>query len=327
MSSSAVPPVGRLVDALEVPVETLRLVAQCRDALRREGKSWADFFADYSRRKIDDGSYRGQLWFGPGEEAVALATWDVAGRLGRRAGIYLAEGFQRRGVLERFLTLLESTEPGGSPVISWGDDIPGISLADRDAVFGGRGFYPVTRADMRFPQESALPLPPSDPAYEPRALTLEDESLIADLLYRVYEEDPVERALFATTADSREDARLGTSGLLHGDVGRWIPEASFGLMDRGRLVAHTLANELSGGLITEVGVDPAFRRRGFARRLLPLTIAGLRAAGFEVPRLVVTTRNTRAVQLYQSVGFEFVPGGAGRLWLNLPVLKVTPPPT
>ncbi|MCI4352923.1 MAG: GNAT family N-acetyltransferase [Thermoplasmata archaeon] len=326
MSSNAVPPVSRLVDALESPAETLRLIAQCRDALHREGKSWADFFADYSRRKIEDGSYRGLLWWGPGDEAVALVSWEVAGDLGKRAGVFLAEGYQRRSVLEAFLIRLQSSMSEGAPFISWSDDVPGVSLEDRDSVFGGRGFYPVTRADMRFPKEAVLPTGAPEPSHSPRALTAADEPLIADLLYRVYEEDPVERALFATTANQREDARRAAHGLLHGEVGRWIPEASFGIVDDGRLVGHTLGNDLWGGLISEVGVDPAFRRRGFARRLLPLTIAGLRAAGFEVPRLVVTMRNTRAVQLYESVGFEFVPGGAGRLWLNLPVLGVTPSP-
>jgi ribosomal protein S18 acetylase RimI-like enzyme len=322
---NSIPPVGTLVDALVAPAETLRLVVQCRDALRHEGNSWADFFANDSRRKIEDGSYHGVLWTGPGDEAVALASWEFAGDLGRRATVYLAEGYQRRAVLESFLARLESAATETSSFVSWADDIPGISEANRNTVFSSRGFSPVVRADMRLPKGINLPRVAVDPEYSPRRLKLDDEPQIADLFFRTYAESP-ERALFATSLDRRLDARRGIHDLLYDGVGRWLSEASFGIEKDGRLIAQTLANELEGGLITEVGVDPSFRRRGLARRLLPLTIDGLRAAGFDTPRLIVTMWNPGAVRLYESLGFEFVPGGSARVWLNLPALGVLPGP-
>ncbi|MGA7860732.1 MAG: GNAT family N-acetyltransferase [Thermoplasmata archaeon] len=318
-------PVGTLVPAIDFPGETLRLVAEQRDSLRWEGNAWADFYADRGRKKVEDHSFLGLLWWGPGDEAVALAGWELAGELGRRGFVYLAEGYQRRAVLGEFLGRLESTVPPALPFISWADEVPGISEPDRAAVFAGRGFSPVVRADMRLPRGTDPPHPAPKPGYAPRALTLADEALIADLMYRAYSDSP-ERAIFATTLDQREDARRGTRGLLHGEVGRWLPDASFGIEEGGRLIAHTLANELEGGLISEVGVDPSYRRQGLARRLLPLTIGALRSAGFEVPRLVVTMWNAGAVRLYQSTGFEFVPAGAGRVWLDLRALGVTRPP-
>jgi ribosomal protein S18 acetylase RimI-like enzyme len=319
-------PSGSLVNALEQPAESLRLTAQYRDALSAEGNVWSDFFADRVRREIEDGSFQGRLWPGPGDEAIAIAGWEVAGELGRRGWLYLAEGYRTRGVLEGFLQRLELPSESLRPFVSWVDEIPGISEADRQAMFSERGFTPVVRADMRYPKGATpIQLTP-DPAYPARSLELADEPLIADLLFRAYADSP-ERALFATTLDQREDARRGTHGLLHGDVGRWLPEASFGIEGKGRLIAQTLANELYGGLITEVVVDPAFRRRGLARRLIPLTLDALRASGFEVPRLVVSMWNPGAVRLYQSLGFEFVPEGAGRVWLNLPALGVSKPTT
>jgi ribosomal protein S18 acetylase RimI-like enzyme len=326
MPDRSIPPVGALVDALAAPAEALRLVTQCREALRREGNRWADFFANHSRRKIEDGSFHGVLWMGPGDEAVALASWELAGVLGRRAEVYLAEGYQRRSVLEFLLARLDPGATGSLPIVSWADEIPGISEADRAAVFSSRGFSPVIRADMRLPKGVQPPRLAPDPGYSPRGLTLNDESQIADLLYRTYADSP-ERALFATSLDQRIDARQGIHDLLHGEVGRWLSEASFGIEKDGRLIAQTLANELEGGLITEVGVDPSFRRKGLARRLLPLTIDALRAAGFDTPRLVVTMWNPGAVQLYQNLGFEFVPGGSGRVWLNLPALGVRSEPS
>jgi ribosomal protein S18 acetylase RimI-like enzyme len=313
-----------LIDAITAPAESLRLVAQCRDSMGAEGNLWADSFADRARSAIEDGSFTGRLWPGPGGEGVALAGWEVAGTLGRRGWVYLAEGYRRRTMLEGFLQRLEAPSNDRLPFISWADEIPGVLETDRQRVFAGRGLFPVIRADMRYPKSANPPRLAADPAYPPRTLGLTDEPRIADLLYRVYADSP-ERALFATTLDQREDARRGTYGLLHGDVGRWLPEASFGIQEGDRLVAHTLANELAGGLVTEVGVDPAYRRRGFARRLLPLTIDALRSAGFEVPRLVVSLWNPGAVRLYERMGFEPAPGGSSRVWLNLSVLGVKLP--
>ena len=324
MTPRSVPFTGTLVDARKAPAETLRLVSECAATLRSEGKSWADFYANAGRRKVEDGSYLGVLWISPGGDAIASVAWEVSGELGRRGGIYLAEGYQRRSVLEAFLDRLESETATELPFISWAGDVPGVPDDQCAAVFQGRGYVSVVRADMRFPKRIPLTPTASSPSVTLRNLTFSDEADIADLLFRVYADDPLERALFATTSDQREGARRGTHGLLHGEVGRWIPEASFGIFDGGRLVAQTLANELGGGLITEVGVDPSFRRRGFARRLLPFTIRALRAAGFEEPRLVVTMRNERAVRLYLSLGFEFVPGGDGRMWLNSRALGLAP---
>jgi len=300
------------------------LITESRDAWRAEGKVWGDYFVRDVRRKVEDHTLRALLWSGPGDEAVALAGWELAGTLGRRGWLYLAEGYQRRAILETFLRRLDAHGESALPFLSWSDDVPGLPEEDRAAVFMARGFSPVVRADMRLPKGVHPPRPPSDPARPVRPLTLEDEPRIADLLYRVYAGEP-ERILFATTLDEREDARRATHGLLHGDVGRWLPEASFGIEEGGRLIAHTLANELEGGLITEVGVDPEYRRQGLARRLLPHTIDALRSSGFEVPRLVVTMWNPPAVSLYRHLGFDFVPGGDGRVWLNLGIFGIQPP--
>jgi ribosomal protein S18 acetylase RimI-like enzyme len=317
-------PVGTLVAAPDFPAESLRLVSEMRDQLQAEGNIWAEYIANHIRRKIEDRSFQGLLWAGPGDEAVALAGWEISGDLGRRGWLFLAGGYQRRAVLEEFLRRVETDSSSKLPILSWADDVPGVSESDRAAVFSGRGFSSVVRADMRLP----LGVEPSRPdpilGFSPRKLSVADEPEIADLLRRTYAGEP-ERALFATTLDQAEDARRGVHDLLHGEIGRWIPDASFAIEKGGRLIAQTLANELEGGLITEVGVDPAFRRQGHARRLLPLTIGALRVAGFDTPRLVVTMWNVGAVQLYRSLGFEFVPGGAGRVWLNLRALGIDRP--
>jgi ribosomal protein S18 acetylase RimI-like enzyme len=307
---------GRLAPASDFPAETLRLVGQLRDLLRREGKTWGDYYAAQVRRQVEDRSFSGLLWLGPGDEAIGLAGWELAGGLGRRAFLYLAEGYQRRAMLEEFLSRLDTVSADGLPFVSWSDDVSGVPESDRAAVFSARGFAPVVRAEMRFPKGVSPPRTPPDPNYDARQLTLADESGIADLLFRAYAKS-AERSLFATTLDQKEDARRGTQDILHGKVGRWLPFASFGIQAGHRLVALALANELEGGLISEVAVDPDFRRIGLARRLLPLTIDAMREGGFVTPRLLVTMWNTGAVRLYEQLGFEFVPGGSGRVWLDL----------
>jgi ribosomal protein S18 acetylase RimI-like enzyme len=316
---------GALLPALDYPAETLRLIHERRDALRLEGKEWADFYADSARRQVEEKTFLGLIWSGPGDEAVALAGWENAGQIGRRGWAHLAEGYRRTKVLEQFLALVESDSRSRLPFLSWSDDVAGLSDTDRFGVFTARGLYPVVRADMRFPREVQLPLMDPKPGFVVRPLTLADEEAIATLLFRVYTNSP-ERALFATTLDEEDDARKATHDLLHGGIGRWLPAASFGIeLDR-RLVALTLANELAGGLISEVGVDSSFRRQGLARQLLSRTVRALRTAGFDVPRLVVSMWNPQAVQLYKSMGFEFVPNGAGRLWINLKPFGISPPP-
>jgi ribosomal protein S18 acetylase RimI-like enzyme len=324
MSDAPVVASDSVVSARAQPAEALRLLGEYRDFHIGEGKTWADLWVDSLRRKVEDGSFEGRLWFGPKDDAIGLAGWETAGRLGRRGWIFLTEGYRSREALNEFLRRLEADPTNSLPFLSLGDDVPGISEGDRAAVFSARGFTSVVRADMRFPAGVDPPPVEGFGTRTARALGMTDEPWVADLLRRVYAGSP-ERALFATSRDEEEDARQGAHEILHDGVGRWLPEASFGIADGDRLIAFTLANDFHGALISEVGVDPRFRRQGLARGLLPLTIRALRSAGFPSPRLVVTMWNERAVRLYRSVGFEFVPGGDGRVWLHLPSLGLSPP--
>lgn len=58
------------------------------------------------------------------------------------------------------------------------------------------------------------------------------------------------------------------------------------------------------GWVSAVGVMPAWRRQGVARRLLAGLIANARAAGLRVLTLEVIDANTPARQLYRSFGFS-----------------------
>lgn len=58
--------------------------------------------------------------------------------------------------------------------------------------------------------------------------------------------------------------------------------------------------------IVSMGLARAARGRGIGKRLLRLAFRRARAAGATKTRLEVWTRNTRAIRLYESVGFSTV---------------------
>lgn len=324
MAGSSSGPDTSFVNALELPAETLRLVSECRDALQRAGFDWGDQFAAIVREHVEHRAFEGLLCSGPGGEAIALAEWQKAGERGRRGWVYVAEGYQQRAVLAAFLEHLEASDPAGLPFLSCSPDLPGVPDVDREAVFRSRGFLPVSRADMIYPKEASLPASSGNSDPPVLSLTLADQERMADLNRRAYADNPIDRGLFSTSLDEREDARRAMEMLVGGRYGRWLSEASFGIEEGGRLVAQTLANDYHGALISDVAVDPAHRGKGFAGRLLYRTIGALRAVGFETPRLAVTLENHRAVRLYQYLGFQFVPGGGGRSWLNARALGIPP---
>lgn len=60
------------------------------------------------------------------------------------------------------------------------------------------------------------------------------------------------------------------------------------------------------GAIQNIGVCRLHRGAGLGRALLLKSLAGFQAAGMQRVSLEVTAENTRAVQLYQSLGFQTV---------------------
>lgn len=184
-----------------------------------------------------------------------------------------------------------------------------------DRALGPRGFVQRRRVDLTIEPRSAPRTVPRGPE-SPRLLSPSEEAELAVLIARAYDDDPAERAMFAKSADPTEDARLAAHDLLHGGVGTWVPEASFGIFEGGRLLGATLVQELHGPLISEVIVDPDARRRGLASRLLAATLAALAARAVPRVRLVATRENERAFRLYLKLGFEPNLASEGPVWVR-----------
>jgi len=90
--------------------------------------------------------------------------------------------------------------------------------------------------------------------------------------------------------------------------GTFDPESSFVAMEKstGALVGIILCSRVRHdvGHVTQVCVLPEYRSHGLGKSLLAATLQNLRQRNFSVLSLTVTEANSRAVDLYQRLGFE-----------------------
>ena len=76
---------------------------------------------------------------------------------------------------------------------------------------------------------------------------------------------------------------------------------------RGGVVGYLCFWEIGHEIhITNLAVHPQWRRRGVARRLLAAALAGGVARGVTLAFLEVRPSNTRALALYESLGFQVI---------------------
>ena len=313
-----------LVEAGRFPEETLRLLGEKETDLAIVGADPTWTRVDAARDRVRAGTFLGALWVGPKDEAVGLVSWDPPTEVGRRAEVYLAQGYRNAGALRTFVRRVVLADVS-SPILSVSDLIPFVSADVQREVFASLGFFLVRRADMTVPAEEKVRPEAADATPAMRNIERSDEESIAQLMTRAYDDNPTERALFLARRDPLEDARDGARSIMGGGLGEWLMSASFGVEVDGRLVAATLVNDFHGPLLTEVIVDPVARRQGLATRLMFASVRAVRERGDALLRLVVTTRNERAFRLYREIGWKLVPGSEGGVWLNLPALGVEPP--
>lgn len=103
---------------------------------------------------------------------------------------------------------------------------------------------------------------------------------------------------------SEDDWRGYITGILRGETGRFMPEASFVSLAGGRLEGAILVSHWMGSpLISELGVAADRRRHGIARALI--AAASTRLASLDEPQwsLYVTVGNDPAIALYRTFGF------------------------
>ncbi|MCI4336199.1 MAG: GNAT family N-acetyltransferase [Thermoplasmata archaeon] len=306
---------GALVPASEAPAEALRMLEELARALRAEGVESAEAAVGPLAESVRRSALPGALWVGPKDEAVGIAVWEATGDVGRRTALYLSPAYRSDAAVISFLDALEAM-PGALPLVELSDQLPGVTAAQRRAIFGARGFVAVPRLDLGWPVDRAPPEPLRPEGGQLRPLLPTDSTSLSRLLVAAYADNPTDVALFRRWKDPTLEARSSIEFLLSGDLGPWNAPASFGVEREGELGAATLVNELNGALISQVMSDPRYRRRGWATALLARTIGELRRQGTPSIRLVVTRENARAYRLYRRLGFEPVPGAEGVSWIH-----------
>jgi len=143
-------------------------------------------------------------------------------------------------------------------------------------------------------------LPPPGPSLKPP----EEAEIprLARFFMDVYE-DHMEQ-LYGMHTGSEEDWRGYMTGILRGETGRFMPEASYVSLEGDRLVGAILLSHWMGSpLVSELGVARDRRRHGIATALL--SAASTRLAALDEPRwaLYVTVGNEPAIALYRRLGF------------------------
>ncbi len=102
--------------------------------------------------------------------------------------------------------------------------------------------------------------------------------------------------------------------------GSFSPMASHVVVERSseEVVALVLCSRVSqqSGHITQICVDPAWRRRGIARQLLSIAAAQFLRQGVSEVSLTVTEANTEAVELYRSEGYDCAHTFDAAVWLR-----------
>jgi ribosomal protein S18 acetylase RimI-like enzyme len=123
-----------------------------------------------------------------------------------------------------------------------------------------------------------------------RRLTVEDHAAILDLWQRA--------GLHSIRPQGRDSRQALADQLARGQV-------VLGLEEDGRLVACVLiTDDTRKGWINRLAVDPDYRRRGLAARLIAEAENELRARGLRVFSALIESENVESLSLFQREGYK-----------------------
>ncbi len=130
---------------------------------------------------------------------------------------------------------------------------------------------------------------------------------LTEFLMAVYEGHMEQQ--YGLHTGTEEEWREYVGGLLKGDSGRFMPDASFVGMDGTGIAGAILLTHWMGmPLVAELGVAKGRRGQGLGRGLLQAAMNRLEGLGERRLALYVTIGNDAAVALYRSAGFVQVGG-------------------
>jgi ribosomal protein S18 acetylase RimI-like enzyme len=176
-------------------------------------------------------------------------------------------------------------------------------------VFRDAGFEIYRRLFMVQPLAGIAPAPHFDlpPELELRPWRDDDLNAAGRLISEAYAEHP------DSVINDQYRSAHGSLRFLHNIVrysgcGIFSPHVSHIVLERATrdIVGLVLGSRVSGisGHITQLCVRPRYRRRGLGRMLLDVAAAAFLRQGMSEVSLTVTEANTRAIDLYQSEGYD-----------------------
>ncbi|MFZ0892300.1 MAG: GNAT family N-acetyltransferase [Thermoplasmata archaeon] len=298
------PPIVPQSTAVAPPEELLELTHGVQKELRARGETLSTEWVEQSARDLKDGTLAG--WYFPLAQGGALAFYSL--RPQRAYGhVHVVEREQAVLHAEQLVRQLRVSLPPTIRTIDIG--FTGLTTEDERALWealrGVPGSVSIVRNAMERPIESAdvaqsPRIPTGCRMLAPRATELD---ALSELDWNAFRASADESLL----GSDREEYRRVLSEILAGRLGRFLEEASTGLVDsENRLVAALLTGEESTrrAIFLDLMVDPGRRRQGLATFLINWGCRALWALGYASVRLWVTQTNEPAVRLYERLGFR-----------------------
>ncbi|MGP8078692.1 MAG: GNAT family N-acetyltransferase [Thermoplasmata archaeon] len=281
---------------LEAAVRLGRAAVLGRPWIGTHGPEIADRFESALRA----GTRRGAL-FRPGGRSAGIAVWEVHGPLGASVDLlYLERSIVSVGAYARFWTGLREL---AGPIAMAPGELPGLAEPEEERLMAGLGLARFGRSEMELRDGATLPAPDLPVGGSLRRIGPPDFSELARL-HRIAYHERFDRFLFLEDEDEERDAERMVKDLFGARWGEFAADGSWGLEIDGRLVGAVLSvRRPQGTLIADVMVDPSLQGRGIGRAVLLATMRALAEAGAGSVVLNVTEGNTRAIRLYEKLGF------------------------
>lgn len=285
--------------------ELLELTAGLRRALVQRGEHLPPHWPEEAAEDLKAGRLEGFV-LGPPLDPRALAFLSLRPRRGF-GQVHVASPDDRIPLAWLALSMLPTSAPVTVERIDSG--VTGLTAAEErelgETLALRPGFEIVERFGLARPLGLDNPpeVPPLPAGYQFRSVRSFPLETVNALDWEAFRGGPDA----AFIADSLESNRRLIEGIIGGQLGRFIDEASVAIADpSGRLVGFLLTVEESPrvGIFVDLAVDPAFRRHGLGRVLVQRGLRALLALGQASARLWVTESNRSARALYESVGFR-----------------------
>jgi ribosomal protein S18 acetylase RimI-like enzyme len=235
---------------------------------------------------------------------------------GRPAGVALWETGHPSGVVVQTLYL---RPPAGRParyeavfraLIGWvgpfvfsPGGLVGLSDVEETVLMESLGYGRFSRSEMRWPAEREPPTVRAPNGVQIRPVRAEDEPTVA-VLHRSAFEGTFDQYLYLTDPDPAVDAARAIREIVSGQYGEFLGWASTFAESGSRALGASLVVRASyGPLLISVMVDRAAQGAGLGRALVGENLHALRSRKETFAALNVTEGNTRAVRLYEHLGF------------------------